>query len=94
MLPRLTDEQRELAICKASDLIELFHSESRCMYALWKRYGDFDSKAAYDLAYSNAHKARELMESLIRGRSPAYVAFLEKQRGLDLPACANEEMTK
>jgi hypothetical protein len=39
---------------------------------------------------SNAHAARRLMEDLIRGRSPQMVAFLERQRGLDLPVCANE----
>ena len=32
-----------------------------------------------------------LMEDLIRGRSPQMVSFLERQRGLDLPVCANEE---
>lgn len=37
-----------------------------------------------------ADTARTLMYALIAGRRPEYANFLERQRGLDLPACANE----
>lgn len=38
-----------------------------------------------------AHLARWVMEALIRGRSVQAVAQMERERGLDRPACANEE---
>lgn len=80
----MTDAQRESAICRASELMELLHAEYRCYDALWRRNGCFNDKSAYDLALSNCHKAREIMESLIKGRSQEMVAFLERQRGLSL----------
>lgn len=81
--PRITDEQREAAIERAARLMEFFMGERS--EAITRR--DLPLAAT---ALCRADKARELMEDLIRGRSPAYVAFLERQRGLDLPACANE----
>lgn len=88
---RLSDSAREDAISRAAALVEYFHAEYRAFYALWQRYGDFDAKAAYDLAYSNCHTARRLMESLIKGRSPAQVLRMDRAHGTDKPACANEE---
>lgn len=86
----MSDEDREQAICRAAALVEYLHALARFHEALWWRDGCFDHKAAFDVAYSSAHKAREVMESLIKQRSAAQVMRMERAHGLDRPACANE----
>jgi hypothetical protein len=87
----LSDSEREAAIERAARLVEFFMAESSVYEALWRRYSGFEHKGEADAAKDRAQAATRLMEALIRGRRPEFVAWLERQRGLDLPACANEE---
>jgi hypothetical protein len=64
----LTDDQREEAIRIAAGLVEKH-------MAAWEKSGCFADRG-------NADRARVLMEQLIRGRSPEYVARIERERGL------------
>lgn len=87
----LTDEEREQAITRAAALVEYLHALSQVHWALCNGEGDyFTHRAAYDQALADCHAARGIMERLIKGRSPAQIARMERERGLDLPACANE----
>lgn len=87
----LTDADREKAIERAAALVEYLHALSQLHWALCNGEGDyFTHRAAYDQALSDCHAARGIMERLIKGRSAAQIARMEAERGLDLPACANE----
>lgn len=76
----LTDEAREAAIQLAG---EIFIKHMR----LWKVEGRPDAEG-------DARRALRLQTLLIAGRSPAQVERMERERKLNLPACANEETIK
>lgn len=65
---KLTDLEREAAIRKAGELVEKH-------MAIWERDGCFAARG-------HAIYAQQCMERLIAGRSPEYVAMLERTRGL------------
>lgn len=64
----MTDMQREEAIKRAGLAVVRHMGE-------WERTGCFAARG-------DADRARRLMELLIAGRSPQYVAQLERERGL------------
>ena len=92
--PQLDDFEREKAIARIAALVEYLHSLARFHESLWRRDGCFHHKAAFDVAYADCHAARGIMERLILGRSAAQIARMEAERGLDRPACANEERAR
>ncbi|MBL0390562.1 hypothetical protein JJ685_05340 [Ramlibacter monticola] len=73
----MTDEQRESEIRRAGE-------EMQRAYAQYTKHGCLS-----DLG--RAHHLLGRMGALIEGRSPEQVARMEAERGLHLPACANEE---
>lgn len=78
--PRISDEQREAAITRAGLLVEHHMADLRAINNRDPHiFSDFADAAA---ARWKAQRARELMEQLIAGRSPEYVARLERERGL------------
>jgi hypothetical protein len=64
----MSDAEREAAIVQAGKAIERHMAE-------YERTGCFGARG-------DADRSRRLMELLIRGRSPEYVAKLERERGL------------
>jgi hypothetical protein len=72
----MSDAERESAIKRAGLAVERHMAE-------YERTGCFAARG-------NADRARLAMQALIRGRSAARMARMERERGLDLPACANE----
>lgn len=46
-----------------------------------KHYAEWETNSCF-ASLGSAHHARILMEKLIAGRSPAFVAQLERERGL------------
>lgn len=72
----MTDEEREAAIRRAG----------AAMQAWYSHYQHSGNAAHLDCAY----RCLGMMRTLVAGRSPAQVARMEDERGLHLPACANE----
>lgn len=87
------DEAREVAIIRAGKLAEFFMIERAAALSRHEADGCFAAMGDADAALHRAHDARRLMEALILGRRPEYVALLDRDRGLDLPAVANDATT-
>jgi hypothetical protein len=80
--PRITDEEREVAIKRAGELVEWFVGQQQLAYKRWAAFGNFIDKADSDSARTRADHARVCMEALIKGRSQAQIQRLEAERGL------------
>lgn len=72
----MTDEERELTAYRCGNAMQAWYSQYRIS----------GNTECLDLAYAAMTRMREVLA----GRSPEYVARLEKERGLDVPAIANE----
>lgn len=79
----LTDEQRESAILLAGKRVEHLMWKCREYLLAYDISNSLLDKADADSYRCMARESMREMASLIKGRSPAYVAQLERARGID-----------
>lgn len=89
--PTCADAAREAAIQNAAREVEHHMAEVAAINN--RDPHTFDDFADAAMARQRADFARKRMEALIAGRSPEQVARMERERGLDRPACANDART-
>lgn len=80
---RLSDSERESAIKRAGDALIAAYSRKEAARRRYDTSSCLTDKADMDAADLQAREALRLMEALIRGRSAAMVARMERERGLN-----------
>jgi hypothetical protein len=78
----LTDEAREEAIKRAGEAVERHMAKRAVALLEFDITNNFADKGDADRHRLMAEEAARLMADLIRGRSPEYVAKIERERGL------------
>lgn len=78
----MQDLEREYAIQEAGKALEDAQAHYERCKAAYGRSGCFGHAAEVDTARAGRDEARRYMEALIRGRSPAQVRHMERERGL------------
>lgn len=76
----LNDEGREIAITRARLLMEFFMVEAGVAERRYAESSHLVDKADADAARGRAHQARQLMEALIRGRSPEQILRMARDQ--------------